>query len=183
MRKGLAISAVLASLVLAGCSGGSDETGPTTDASAPPSEPTATQSARTAPAKSLDIDRCSIVSQAQAKQLGADQQPRERDSNGTPGCNYDLGTSGAGFMVFLAADKAETMQKFADARRSNVKMIDIGGYPAARVGTNKTNCLLSLDISDKGSLYVNTLVPSGTPNPCDLSMQFAEAALQNLPNA
>ncbi|SDZ39078.1 Protein of unknown function [Saccharopolyspora shandongensis] len=74
------------------------------------------------------------------------------------------------------------MQKFADARKSSVQMIDISGYPTAQVG-NKTNCLLALDVSDQGSLYVNTVAPSGNPNPCDLSKQFAEAALKNLPNA
>ncbi|MEU6261612.1 DUF3558 domain-containing protein [Saccharopolyspora shandongensis] len=184
MRKGLAASAVLVGLLLAGCSGGARETPPTTDASVPTSESTSAQSARSGPAKSLDLgDRCSIVSESQAKELGADQQPRERESNGTPGCNYDLGTSGAGFMVFVAVDKTETMPQFADARRSSVQMIDIGGYPAAQVGTNKTNCLLSLDVSSQGSLYINTLVPSGNQNPCDLSKRFAEAALKNLPNA
>ncbi|MEV0054190.1 DUF3558 domain-containing protein [Saccharopolyspora shandongensis] len=183
LRKGLAVSAVLASVLLAGCSGGGGGTTPPTATSAA-SEPTTSQSARTAPAKSLDVaDRCSIVSQDQAKQLGADQEPRERESNGKPGCNYDLGTSGGGFMVFVAADKKQTMQKFADSRKSSVEMTEVGGYPAAQVLVDKSSCLLALDVSDQGSLYVNGLVPSGSLNPCDLSKQFAEAAIKNLPNA
>ncbi|GAA0515289.1 hypothetical protein GCM10011581_49100 [Saccharopolyspora subtropica] len=182
MRKGLAVGAVLASVLLAGCSGGGDVT-PSAGTSTP-TEPTTSQSARTAPAKSLDVaDRCSIVTSDQARQLGADQSPRERESNGKPGCNYDLGRSGGGFMVFVAADKSQTMQKFADARKSSVQMIDISGYPTAQVAVDEASCILALDVSDEGSLYVNGLVPSGSPNPCDLSRQFAEAALTNLPDA
>lgn len=182
MRKALAVGAFLASAVLAGCSGqeGGDAP-PTSDNATPAVKP---QPHRAAPTKSLDVaEPCSVVSQDQAKSLGADQPPEPGDSNGKPGCDYLQGASGGGFMVFISADKSQTMQKFADARRSSAQMLDVGGYPAAQVGTNKTNCLLSLDVSDQGSLYINTLVPHGDPNPCELSKQFAQAAIQNLPNA
>ncbi|WP_245761718.1 DUF3558 domain-containing protein [Saccharopolyspora shandongensis] len=183
VRKRLAVGAVLASMLLAGCSGGPTEPPRTTSTGSAPSEPTVTQSNRSAQAKSLDVaDQCSIVTEPQAKSLGADQPPETSDSNGKAGCDYLQGKSGGGFIVFVSADKSQTMQKFADARKSSVQMIDISGYPTAQVG-NKTNCLLALDVSDQGSLYVNTVAPSGNPNPCDLSKQFAEAALKNLPNA
>lgn len=181
MRKGLAAGvAVLASLALGGCSGSAEQGG-----GAPPQAPPApAKQARSGPAKSLNLpNNCSIVTQDQARQLGADQQPRERTSNGTPGCSYDQGSSGGGFLVFVAADKQHTMQQFADARRSSAKPTDVGGYPAVQVGTNATNCLVSVDVADQGSLYINTVVPHGTPQPCELSMQFAQAAVQNLPNA
>lgn len=184
LRKGLALGAVLASLFLAGCGGGADETRPTEEQTAAPETSASSQSGRTSPAKSLDLaDQCAIIAGDQAKQLGADQEPRAVESNGIPGCRYNMGASGGGFMVFVGVDKSKTMQQFADARKSSVEMTDISGYPTAQLGTNKTNCTLSLDVADKGSLFVNGLVSSGDPNPCELSKRFAEAALQNLPGA
>ncbi|MDA3650187.1 DUF3558 domain-containing protein [Saccharopolyspora indica] len=184
MRKGLALGAVLASLFLAGCGGGTGETGPSSEQSAAPETSASSQPERTSPPKSLDLaDQCAIITGDQAKQLGADQEPRAVESSGVPGCRYNLGASGGGFMVFVGADKSQTMQQFADARKSSIEMTDISGYPTAQLGTNKTNCTLSVDVSDQGSLFVNALVSSGDPNPCDLSKRFAEAALQNLPGA
>lgn len=118
----------------------------------------------------------------QARSIGADQPPRERESNGVPGCNYDLGETGKGFMVFVAVDSSETMQEFAAKRSSSVEMIDVAGYPTAEVGTTDINCMLSLDISDKGSLLINTVAREG-PDSCEVSKKFAEAAVKNLPDA
>ncbi|KAA5832103.1 DUF3558 domain-containing protein [Saccharopolyspora hirsuta] len=187
LRKGLAASAVLASVLLAGCSGGSGEPVPTgtgTPQEQVTSEAPATQSARTAPAKSLEIgDRCAIISEAQVKELGADQAPRERESNGKPGCSYGRGTAGVDATVFVAVDKSSTMQKYAESATKEPEKSEIAGYPAVQVSLVETNCTLVLDVSDQGSLFVNTVVSSADPNPCELSKRFAEAALQNLPNA
>lgn len=182
LRKGLALSAVAVSLLLGGCSGAeSRESQPEAPAPAVPPETTAARSARTAPAKSLDLaEPCVVVSQSQAQKLGADQVPKVRESNDKIGCDYLQGEAGGGFMVFVSADKSETMQKFADMRSSNVQMTEIGGYPTAQIGDD-TNCLLSLDVSDHGHLFLNTLVSDGEGDPCGLSRQFAELALQNLP--
>lgn len=62
-------------------------------------------------------------------------------------------------MVFVAVDKSVTMQKFAELRPST-QMTDIGGYPTGEIGDD-TSCLHSLDISDRGSLLINTLVSDG----------------------
>ncbi|MEV0696611.1 DUF3558 domain-containing protein [Saccharopolyspora sp. NPDC050389] len=183
VRKGLAVGAVLISVLVAGCGGGAETPEPPAETNSS-SEPTATQSARTAPVKSLDVsDQCSLVAETRAKSFGADQAAEPGESNGKKGCDYMKGVSGGGFIVFVSADKSQTMQKFADARKSKTQMIEVGGYPAAQVPVDQASCLLALDVSDQGSLYINTLVPSGSPNPCDLSKQFAEAALQNLPDA
>lgn len=185
LRSGLVLSTVLAGVLLAGCGSGA---GTTPTPTAPGTEPPAgeTSSAyppRTSGAKSLEIgDQCSMVTAEQATALGADQAPKVGESNGKPGCDYLQGEAGGGFMVFVAANKAETMQKFANARKSKVQMMDIGGYPTAQVGDDKS-CLLSVDVADQGSLYINTLVSNGQHDPCDLSKRFAETALQNLPNA
>ncbi|MER5390960.1 DUF3558 domain-containing protein [Saccharopolyspora sp. NPDC002686] len=179
------MSAVLASVLLAGCSAGSEGSqSPDTDTSSTqtaPSEPTPEQSSRTAPVKSLEIgDQCSVLSEAQAQELGADQAPRARESNGRPGCNYALGQAGTKFSVFVSVDKTETMKKLA-AGKPGSQPTEVAGYPAVEVGI-KTNCIVSLDISDQGQLFVNSSVSSGDPNPCDLAKRFAEAAVNNLPN-
>lgn len=185
MRNGLVLSTVLASFVLAGCgSGAGSAPTPTTPGGeeTPPAETTSAYPPRTGPAKSLEIsDQCSLVKPDQATSLGADQPQKPTQSSGKTGCDNVKGEAGGGFMVFVSADKSETMQKFADAR-TDVQVTDIGGYPAAQIGDD-TNCLLSLDVSDQGQLFFNTLVSDGQNNPCDLTKRFAEVALQNLPNA
>jgi hypothetical protein len=180
VHKGLAAGVVLIALLAAGCGSGKGAPGPESPA---PSAPSPNQPKRSASAKSLQLaDKCSVVTSAQAGSLGADQPPRPRDSNGKPGCDYDQGAASAGFAVFVAADTSQTMEKFASMRSQSAQHFDLSGYPAARVAVGTTNCLLAVDVSDQGSLYINTLVPSGNPNPCDLSQKFAQAAVQNLPN-
>lgn len=182
VRKGLAVSAVLISVLVAACGGGAETPAHPVETNRS-AEPTPSQSARTAPAKSLEVsDQCSLVTQAEAESLGADQAAKPGESNGKQGCDYMKGESGGGFIMFVAADKARTMQKFADERKSKAQMIDVGGYPAAQVEVDQASCLLAVDVSDQGSLFINSLVPHGDPKPCDLAKQFAESAIQNLPN-
>lgn len=184
MRKGLAAGALLTSLVLAGCSSSGGATDPGTSAPAEPPAPKPT-SARTAPAKSLNVpDACAVVTAEQAKALGADQAPRPQELHGTAGCDYQAGEAGtsAGWTSFVAADKSQTLQDFS-AGMTDVQSVEVAGYPAGQIGTNATNCILVLDVSDEGSLLIETLSRTGTPNPCDLSKQVAEAAVQNLPSA
>ncbi|WP_170210339.1 DUF3558 domain-containing protein [Saccharopolyspora antimicrobica] len=183
MRKGLAVGAVFAAVLLAGCSGGGNTT-ETTAASTPAEQPSSPpSSARTAPAKSLDIsDKCGIVAESQWRNLGGDQAPRPRELEGIAGCGYAAGEAGTdgGWSVFVGTDPNQTFKDFVDS--SDAEMTEVAGYPAAEVGGVPTNCILVLDVSDQGSLAVHTLARTGNPNPCDLSKQFAEAALQNLPN-
>lgn len=184
MRNGLVLSTVLAGVVLAGCGSGA---GPApapapSGGETPPAETTSAYPPRSGPAKSLDVsDQCSLVKPDQATSLGADQPQEPSQSSGKTGCDHLKGEAGGGFMVFVSADKSETMHRFADAR-TNVQVIDIGGYPAAQIGDD-TSCLLSVDVSDQGQLFFNTLVSDGQSVPCDLTKRFAEVALQNLPNA
>lgn len=184
MRKGLAAGAVLASFVLAGCSGSGGATDPGTSAPVEPPAPE-TSSARAAPAKALDLpDACAVVTAEQAQSLGADQAPRPNEMHGTAGCSYQAGEAGSngGWSAFVSADKSQTLQDFT-AGMDGVENVDVAGYPAAQIGTNATNCILVLDVSDQGSLSIETLARTGTPNPCELSKKVAEAAVQNLPNA
>jgi hypothetical protein len=185
LRNGLVLSTVLVSVVLAGCGSGAG-TAPepsTSGGETPPAETTSAYPPRTGPVKSLDVsDQCSLVKPDQATSLGADQPQEPTQSSGKTGCDHIKGEAGGGFMVFVSADKSETMQKFADARKSKVQMSDIAGYPAAEIGDDR-NCLLSVDVSDHGQLFFNTLVSDGQSVPCDLTKRFAEVALQNLPNA
>ncbi|WP_233576123.1 DUF3558 domain-containing protein [Saccharopolyspora rhizosphaerae] len=170
--------------MLAGCSSSGGATDPGTTAPAEPPAPEST-SARTAPAKSLDVpDACSVVTAEQANALGADQAPRPNDLHGTAGCNYQAGEAGTngGWSAFVAADKSQTLQDFS-AGMTDVQNVEVAGYPAGQIGTNPTNCILVLDVSDEGSLLIETLSRTGTPNPCDISKQVAEAAVQNLPSA
>lgn len=183
MRKGLGVGLALAGLVMGGCSSpGEPAPVPEPPEAAVPSEVAPVSSARTSPVKSLDLaEPCVIVTFDQAKHLGADQEPEPGESNGKPGCDYLQGEAGGGFMIFVAADRSETMQKFAE-KRSRARIVDIGGYPTAEIG-DETSCLHSVDVSDQGALFLNTLVSDGKNVPCELSRRFAEAALQNLPNA
>ncbi|MGP4020029.1 DUF3558 domain-containing protein [Saccharopolyspora sp. 5N708] len=177
--------ALFASLLLSGCAGNGDGTEPPQTSASAESSTLETSSARTGPAKSLDLsDACSIVTEAQWKELGGDQPPNARESNGKPGCNYEAGESGSdgGWNVFVAADTARNLKQFVDTS-PNAETTEVAGYPAAQVGTTGTNCIVVVDVADQGSLFINGLTRSTNPNPCDLSKQFAEAAIQNLPDA
>lgn len=178
MSKRVIAMAVVCTAVLAGCA---NEPGTPTPA---PEQAQGSPSKRTAPAKSLvSADACAVVTEPQRQQLGADQPPRVRDVLGKQACHYQHGMAGAGgWAVAVAVDSTQTMGDFARQRGSLGTPLEIAGYPAVQVPTAK-NCLMSVDIADRGSLYLNTLSASGTPRPCELSKQFAEAALQNLPNA
>ncbi|MFD0487146.1 DUF3558 domain-containing protein [Saccharopolyspora spinosporotrichia] len=168
--------------MLAGCGGGGAETPPGDGGATSAQPPSETKSTRTAPQKSVSVaDRCSVVSADQARAIGADQAPEERESTGFLGCDYQLGKTAEGWLVFVSATDKETMQDFAEGASDGVPT-NVGGYPATQVGDER-RCLLSVDVSDKGSLYINTVVSEAPVEPCGLSKQFADAALKNLPNA
>lgn len=185
MRSSLAVSAVLAGFLLAGCGSGADGALPE-QTGTPAPEPTAEEPARTAPAKSVAVaDQCSLLTPDQLSALGFDQQPRARESQGVPGCQFEAGEPGSpGWGAFVAADQ-RTMQDFLAAGRGAVQG-DLGGYPTAQVD-NGSGCLLSIDVSDSGSLFVNAIVrPGADPevgSGCDAATRVAEAAIANLPNA
>jgi hypothetical protein len=184
-RKALAVGAALFSLLVAGCSGGTEtppSTGETTGQAA-----TTQQSAtppRTGPAKATEVaDKCSIVSESQSQSLGADQAPRQRDSNGRAGCQYQKGEAGKGWGVFVAANGATTFAEEVGKRRAPTKTSDLGGYPAVAYQEN-TGCVVYVDISDSGFLISNLVnTGSDTVDACGQAEKFAQAALQNLPNA
>lgn len=183
MRKGLTIGAVFASVLLAGCSGGGASTEPPTDT---PSETTAPpSSARTAPAKALQVaDACSVLTPEQQQALEANEPPRARESNGVPGCTFEDGGESAadGWTAFVAVKADQTMQQFTEAQ-TNEQPTDVAGYPAMQIGTNNRNCMVSVDVSDQGSVFVNGLSRNEAVNGCDITKKVAEAVVQNLPNA
>ncbi|MEV4729039.1 DUF3558 domain-containing protein [Saccharopolyspora sp. NPDC049426] len=183
MRKGLAIGSVLASFVLAGCTG----TGGTTEApsSAPAESPAPPSSSRTAPAKSVQLaDQCTSLPQAQQQSLGVTLPPAPNESNGTPGCNYVSGQGGSdqGWNVFVAVTTTETMKDFTEST-ADVVPTEVAGYPAAQSGNEGRNCMVSVDVSDQGSVFVNAISRVQSVNACDVGKQIAGAVVQNLPNA
>lgn len=177
LRRALAAGGILG-LLLAGCSSGAGQSVPTPTSSAP-STPQ-----RAAPAKSLKVsNQCSIIQESQWRAIGADQAPYTRSSNGVPGCEYQLGEAGGnGWSVFVGTDTSTTMAQFA-AQRPGAQDSSVSGYPVATAKINSESCILAADVADQGSLLVNVLTPTGQPDGCGLATKFAQAAIQNLPNA
>lgn len=184
-RKALVAGLALLGFAAAGCGGGSAETPapepPASETAAPPSTP------RTGPAKATDIpDKCAIVSEAQWQSLGADQKPRQRDSNGRTGCQYQKGEAGRpGWAAFIAVTGERSYDEELQRRVDPTGTADLGGYPATEYRTTG-GCLLVVNVSDKGFLLVNA-GPTGPEDPgldlCQQAQQFGQAAIQNLPNA
>lgn len=187
MRKGLAAVAVFSSLAVAGCSAGGADSAPPPQQPAPPPAPAGP--ARTAPAKSLDVaDKCSILKSDQLQQLGLDQPPRPFDitGQGVPGCRYQQGqaVSEGGAAVNVGVNPRETMAQFQATHQGKNSQVDIAGYPAVDNVPVRINCVVSMDVSDHGSLSVVSQVgPGGHTDPCQIANQAAQAAVQNLPNA
>ncbi|MGW3472399.1 DUF3558 domain-containing protein [Saccharopolyspora sp. NPDC000995] len=187
LRKALVIGAAAASFVLTGCSGGGTQAPPVGGGAESSSPPPSSQSARSAPAKSLGLsDPCAILTAAQRQSLGIDQRPEPEESNGKPGCGFAAGEAGSsdGWTGFVAADPRRTMKQFASSG-SGAHEIELAGYPTAQVN-NSSGCMLAIDVSDSGSLFINLIVRPGSPmesQACDKAAKIAEAAVQNLPNA
>ncbi|WP_438388254.1 DUF3558 family protein [Actinopolyspora saharensis] len=142
---------------------------------------------RTAPAKSLTLeDHCSIITEQKASELGADQPPEESSSKGRKGCHYRKGEPGtrSGWTVFVGLDSDTTTKKFASKRSGEFKTIN--GYPIFQM--NKPyGCVISVDLSNRGSLFVNGVgrdLTNKENNPhCKFFSKFAKTAIENLPNA
>lgn len=185
MRKRL-VAVLLAGFVVAGCgsSGGSPDAG----APAPQPVDDAPQSDRKAPAKSTDIpDKCGVLTQQQQQELGITKPPRERDSNGNQGCQYQAGELGhPGWGAFVGVSGNSSFDKQVKKQASaNPEKAEVAGYPVAKVRMS-TGCVLYADIADKGYLIANLVQNSATDAPVDLCQQsekVTEAALQNVPNA
>lgn len=184
MRKGLIVGAAFVSVVLTGCSGGGAAPGPSS--TAPPTEtPAPPSSSRTGPAKSLQVaDACGVLSPEQQQALGISGAPRARESNGVPGCTFESGDAGSagGWSAFVAVKPGETMQQFTE-RMANEQPATVAGYPAVQIAQNNRNCILSVDVSDQGSVFVNGISRDESADACEAIKKVAEAAVQNLPNA
>ncbi|NHD15559.1 MULTISPECIES: DUF3558 domain-containing protein [Actinopolyspora] len=184
------ISLLAGILLLAGCGGQTDQTAQNTTTGA--NTPTSTSNAagvnlpeRTAPAKSLKLDNpCSIITQQQQSNLEVDQPTEGKNLSDNHGCDYKRGKSGSegGWAMFVAADTDRTTQEFADKRPSG-KVASIAEYPAYQV-EKQYGCLVAMDVSDSGSLFVNGTTRLQTrAAPCSVATKFAESAIENLPNA
>ncbi|GAA4848384.1 hypothetical protein GCM10025787_33830 [Saccharopolyspora rosea] len=188
-RKALAAVAVLAGLAVTSCGGGGaaepsvghETPGQATGAPKPATPP------RTGPAKATALaDKCAVVTEEQWRELGADKAPRERTSNGKPGCQYQKGDAGAqGWGVFVAVSDQTSFEEQVQKRSAPTKTTDLGGYPAAEY-QSKLGCVLFAGVSDRGFVISNALSTS-TADPgvdmCQQAEKFAQAAIQNLPNA
>lgn len=160
MRTGLAAGVIATGLLLAGCGSGADS-GATPKQLSPQVE-----------------DRCSLLTDEQAKTLGLDKPSKPGVSNGVAGCQYDAGT----WSVFAAANPQLTFEQFTQAEQG-AQRVTVGGYQAAKIN-NAGGCTLVVDISDHGSLMTSALVRAGAPSTagtsCDAATRAAEASLQNL---
>ncbi|NYH80550.1 hypothetical protein FHR84_003916 [Actinopolyspora biskrensis] len=195
MRKTVTtgISLFAGLLLLAGCGGQTDQSAQdTTNTETISSTNTNSTSEadfpkRTAPAKSITMeDHCSIITEQKASKLGVDQPPEESSSKGRTGCHYRKGEPGtrSGWAVFVGLDPDTTTKKFASKRSGDIQSID--GYPVFQ--TKKPyGCVISADLSDKGSLFVNGAgrdLTNKANNPhCKFFSKFAKSAIENLPNA
>lgn len=190
MRKGLVASTLLCGLLVAGCGGQSSDAGSDSPgAGQPPEPPSQPKPSRTAPAKQLQVaDPCSIIPDEKRNELGLDQPPRPRESNGKPGCQYQAEQAGSsgGWGAFVAADSSRTMQQFSQSSAGQGMDENIAGYPIHLVDSGG-GCLAAVDVSDSGSLFINALVRPGADrakiNACEQVKSVAEAATQSLPNA
>lgn len=186
LRNRIAASVLLSGLLLAGCSGNSEEPAPAGEASKVEPPPAEAEATRVGAAKSLAIpDQCSIISDAQRQELGLDQAPRARTSNGKAGCQYEAGAVGQpGWGAFVSADPDRTMKQFSDSSPGGTNE-DLSGYPAYVV-SNGSGCVVAVDASDAGSVFVNTIVrPGADPaksDACGQAEQVAEVAVTGLPN-
>lgn len=186
-RKAFVAGVALLGLVAAGCGGSPEEapTPPTEAGQQTSAEPPA--SSRTGPVKATDIaDKCSIVPEDQSTALGADQAPRQRESNGTPGCTYQKGEAGTpGWSVFVAVAGDGTYQDEVAMREAPTSTAEVEGYPTSTYG-DSDGCVVLADVSDQGYLLSN-VVNTGLDAPgvdlCQKAEEFAKAAIQNLPNA
>ncbi|WP_170837345.1 DUF3558 family protein [Actinopolyspora xinjiangensis] len=188
VTTGISLAAGL--LLLAGCSSGgqtgqaAQDTTETGTSSSTSSDAGVSLPERTAPAKSLDLaDPCTIITQQQATKLGVNQPTEARTSNGKEGCDYQKGKAGSdnGWVMFAAADPNRTTQEFADKRPSG-KITEVADYPAYQV-ENYHGCLLAVDVTASGSLFINGVTRLQTrPEACSVATEFAETAVENLPN-
>ncbi|MFC7343773.1 DUF3558 domain-containing protein [Saccharopolyspora griseoalba] len=186
-RKALVAGVAVLGSVAAACGGTPEESPappPQGGAETSAGEPS---SARSAPAKSIDVaDKCSIVSEQQWRQLGAVLPPRERVSNGNPGCQYQASEAGTtGWGVFVAAADDGTYSDQLAMNEEPTATADIDGYPTA-IFKESSGCIIYSDVADQGYLLVNILQTSPDDPGVDLCQKgqdFAKAAIQNLPNA
>ncbi len=183
MRKGLTLGAILGGVLLAGCSGGG--AAPEPPSSAPVEPPAPPSSSRTAPAKQLQVaDACGVLTPEQQQAIGVNEPPRARESNGVPGCTFEDGGDNAtdGWSAFAAVKQGETLQQFTE-RMANEQPATVAGYPAVQIASGNRNCIVSVDVSDQGSVFVNGISRNEAVNGCDVMKKVAEAVVQNLPNA
>ncbi|WP_190822903.1 DUF3558 domain-containing protein [Saccharopolyspora pogona] len=189
LRKVFVAGSIIFGLVLTGCGGNPENTTPGGDATS--EKPTATEESptppRSGPAKATDVaEKCSIVPESVSQGEGADQAPRELESNGRMGCKYQKGKAGTpGWSVFVAVSGQTSYDAEVGKRVQPTKTADLGGYPGVEY-QDGTGCVLYADISDNGFLIANA-GKTGTADPgvdlCQQAEKFAQAAIQNLPDA
>jgi hypothetical protein len=186
-RKALVAGVAMLGFVAAAC-GGTPEESPTPPTQAGGETSAGQQSsARSAPAKSIDVaDKCSIVTEQQWRGLGSVLPPRERVSNGNPGCQYQASEAGTtGWGAFVAAANDGTYGDQLAMNEAPTATAELDGYPAA-IFKESSGCIIYADVADQGYLFVNILQTSPEDPGVDLCQKgqdFAKAAIQNLPNA
>lgn len=178
-RTVFAVLLAVLGLLAVGCGGGT-EVQPRPSASESPESVS-----RVGPAKVTEVaEKCAVVAEDQWRGLGADQPPRPRDVNGTPGCEYQKSSTGEpGWSVFVAVTGDVSYKAELKRRAEPTGSSDIRGYPG-KTFRNGTDCSLIADISDRGFLMVNgtKAVPERRVDPCVLAEQVGGMTVMNLPD-
>ncbi|MBW4715698.1 DUF3558 domain-containing protein [Saccharothrix obliqua] len=190
MRRAVPIFAAV--LLLAACSQtttGSPTAGTTTSGKA--TTTTGTTSTAKSPAKRpktinvRDLDPCTMLTEAQRTEFGADQPPQK----GTvpifnwSTCHYNRGDGKYIVGTTVIVDKGIEFYT-ESAKRDEAEKLEVGGFPAVLVKAKTTGpaCTVAVDVSDGQMVNANVASFGETPidQLCALAPQVAGAVMTNL---
>ena len=181
-RTVFAVVLAVLGLLAAGCGGGT-EVQPRPSAGESP-----VSVSRVGPVKVTEVaEKCAVLVEDQWRGIGADQPPRPREVNGTPGCEYQKSSTAEpgepGWSAFVAVSGDVSYKAELKRRGEPTGSSDIRGYPG-KTFRNGLDCSLIADISDRGFLLVNSTKagPEGNVDPCVLAEQVGGMAVMNLPD-
>ncbi|AOS66171.1 DUF3558 domain-containing protein [Actinoalloteichus hymeniacidonis] len=198
-RTGLAIVCVVVG-VLAGCSSqDSGSAGPTAgpdtaggDQTAQP-EVAPTDSAVIEPVsrpQDIDVagvDSCTLLTEEQLAELGASDPPRATDfaEGYDDGCTYGDFLGDPAFSYVLGTGSSLEFDRFQDSPNSEVRAIEVLGYPASQrqlIGA-EANCIVDVSPSEGQTLsvqYMDDSFEEGAEVVCSKAADAAGLALETL---
>ncbi|MEU7526243.1 DUF3558 domain-containing protein [Saccharothrix sp. NPDC042600] len=191
MRR--AVPLLAAVLLLAGCSesttGSPTPGSPTSATTGSSGKPTSTSKEPAKRPKTInlkDVDPCTLLTDAQRKELGLDRPPTKGTSTvfQSPSCDHNREDRTWGATVITATTAG--IEFFTDGSFDvETQQLQVAGYPAVLGSTpeQKSSCYLGVDVSDGQVLALQTTsidesVPQGRL--CELVQQIAGAAVATL---